>query len=51
MWSPGGDIYMQTSRNSGLTWDKPQVCCRAPHCPGQSTLCKCVWRVVEASLV
>ena len=29
MWSPGGDIYMQTSSNSGLTWGKPQVGCRA----------------------
>ncbi len=25
MWSPGGDIYMQTSSDSGAAWSKPQV--------------------------
>ena len=51
MWSPGGDIYMQTSSNSGLTWDKPQVGCCAPHALNQCTLCACMRRLcTQASL-
>ena len=42
MWSPGGDIYMQTSSNSGLTWDKPKVGLLCATRPGQCTLCACV---------